>query len=142
MLKSRSSLSDKTQVMFGRRYRCPHFLWLSRCLQYLLLWRCSSRFEMDQRVHWQRWHDTVCLPSSHSTAYCTYTYTTMLSFVTVALTAFSTSLFILSATASPCVVFDSNFNLYAFGLGGKDFALGTQDTWTSMSPLSLLFQGI
>lgn len=29
------------------------------------------------------------------------------------------------------MVFDANFNLYAFGLGEKDFALGTQNTWTS-----------
>lgn len=33
--------------------------------------------------------------------------------------------------ASPCVAFDANFNLLAFGLGGKDWFAGTQDTWTS-----------
>jgi len=65
----------------------------------------------------------------------------MLSFVTVALTAFSSSLFILSAKASPCVVFDANFNLYAFGLGGKDFSLGTQDTWTSGSATDITANG-
>jgi len=65
----------------------------------------------------------------------------MLSFVTVALTAFSSSLFILSAHASPCVVFDANFNLYAFGLDGKDFSLGTQDTWTSGSATDITANG-
>lgn len=35
------------------------------------------------------------------------------------------------AEARPCVAFDINFNLYAFGFGGKDFQLGTQDKWSS-----------
>lgn len=35
------------------------------------------------------------------------------------------------AYATPCVAFDINFNLYAFGFGGKDFQLGTQDKWSS-----------
>ncbi|GJJ10513.1 hypothetical protein Clacol_004739 [Clathrus columnatus] len=33
--------------------------------------------------------------------------------------------------ATACIAFDSNFNLYAFGFGGKDFQLGTQDAWSS-----------
>lgn len=32
--------------------------------------------------------------------------------------------------ASPCIVFDANFNLYALGLDGKDYNAGTQDKWT------------
>lgn len=33
--------------------------------------------------------------------------------------------------SSPCVTFDASFNLLAFGLNGKDWNAGTQDTWTS-----------
>ena len=33
--------------------------------------------------------------------------------------------------ASPCVAFDINWNLLAFGLDGKDWDAGTQDTWAS-----------
>lgn len=33
--------------------------------------------------------------------------------------------------ASPCVTFDSNFNLLVFGLDGKDWNAGTQDSWPS-----------
>ncbi|KAG0697892.1 hypothetical protein DFH29DRAFT_991248 [Suillus ampliporus] len=42
-------------------------------------------------------------------------------------------LFFSSATvrASPCVAFDTNWNLLAFGLNGKDWNAGTQDTWSS-----------
>jgi hypothetical protein len=35
-----------------------------------------------------------------------------------------------AVVASPCVVFDANFNLLAFGLNGKDYNAGTQDSWT------------
>jgi hypothetical protein len=35
------------------------------------------------------------------------------------------------AFASQCIAFDSNFNLLAFNLGGKDWNAGTQDTWAS-----------
>ncbi|KAH8083327.1 hypothetical protein BXZ70DRAFT_995573 [Cristinia sonorae] len=35
------------------------------------------------------------------------------------------------ARADPCVVFDASFNLYAFGLNGKDWNAGTQDAWAS-----------
>ncbi|KAG2339661.1 hypothetical protein BDR05DRAFT_576998 [Suillus weaverae] len=44
------------------------------------------------------------------------------------------SLFFLSSAtvrASPCVAFDANWNLLAFGLNGKDWNAGTQDTWSS-----------
>ena len=34
------------------------------------------------------------------------------------------------AIASPCIAMDADFNLLVFGLGGKDFNAGTQDTWT------------
>ncbi|KAH7882828.1 hypothetical protein F5I97DRAFT_1780904, partial [Phlebopus sp. FC_14] len=44
------------------------------------------------------------------------------------------SLFLLSAAtsvrATPCVAFDINWNLLAFGIDGKDWNAGTQDTWT------------
>ena len=33
--------------------------------------------------------------------------------------------------ASPCVAFDTNWNLLAFGLDGKDWNAGTQGTWAS-----------
>ncbi|KAI0264710.1 hypothetical protein BC834DRAFT_251962 [Gloeopeniophorella convolvens] len=33
--------------------------------------------------------------------------------------------------ASPCVTFDITWNLLAFGLNGKDWNAGTQDTWAS-----------
>ncbi|KAI9063566.1 hypothetical protein FKP32DRAFT_1718525 [Trametes sanguinea] len=35
------------------------------------------------------------------------------------------------AVASPCVAFDADFNLLAFGLNGKDWNAGQQDSWTS-----------
>ncbi|OJA19728.1 hypothetical protein AZE42_01496, partial [Rhizopogon vesiculosus] len=44
-------------------------------------------------------------------------------------------LFFFSATvqASPCITFDTNWNLLAFGFDGKDWNAGTQDTWSSSS---------
>jgi hypothetical protein len=33
--------------------------------------------------------------------------------------------------ASSCVAFDSNWNLLAFGLDGKDWNASTQGTWAS-----------
>jgi hypothetical protein len=57
------------------------------------------------------------------------------------------SLFILffsnTVVASPCIAFDASFNLLAFGLGGKDWSAGTQDTWKNSllpSPLSIFRQ--
>lgn len=47
------------------------------------------------------------------------------------------ALFLSSSTAvhaSPCVAFDINWNLLAFGLDGKDWNAGTQDTWASGAP--------
>ena len=41
--------------------------------------------------------------------------------------------------ASPCVAFDTNWNLLAFGLDGKDYNAGTQDTWASGTFLRLAF---
>lgn len=33
--------------------------------------------------------------------------------------------------ASPCIAMDIDFNLFVFGLDGKDFNAGTQDAWTT-----------
>ena len=44
------------------------------------------------------------------------------------------ALFIFSSAAvraTPCIAFDVNWNLLAFGLDGKDWNAGTQDTWAS-----------
>jgi len=38
-----------------------------------------------------------------------------------------------SVSASPCVSFDANFNLLAFGFGEKDWNVGTQDVWATAS---------
>jgi hypothetical protein len=43
-----------------------------------------------------------------------------------------------TARASPCVAMDANFNLYAFGLNGKDWNAGTQDSWGSSQSHSCL----
>lgn len=45
----------------------------------------------------------------------------------VSLLLLSTSV---SVQARPCLAFDINWNLLAFGLDGKDWNAGTQDTWT------------
>lgn len=37
----------------------------------------------------------------------------------------------LLVVASPCLAFDANFNLLAFGFGGKDWNVGTQDVWAT-----------
>lgn len=40
----------------------------------------------------------------------------------------------LAALALPCISFDSNWNLYAFGVQGQySWSLGSQDTWSSSS---------
>ncbi|KZT34087.1 hypothetical protein SISSUDRAFT_992301 [Sistotremastrum suecicum HHB10207 ss-3] len=51
----------------------------------------------------------------------------MLSIALSALLSFS--LLIQQVHTSPCLAFDSDFNLLAFGFGGKDFNLGPQSTW-------------
>lgn len=38
---------------------------------------------------------------------------------------------VLPAAADPCVAMDASFNLLVFGVDGKDYNLGTQDSWTS-----------
>lgn len=49
--------------------------------------------------------------------------------ILLALASLMTSFFV---EATPCLAFDSDFNLYALGFGGgKDFKLGTQDQWAS-----------
>ncbi|KAF8503018.1 hypothetical protein BU17DRAFT_58622 [Hysterangium stoloniferum] len=47
------------------------------------------------------------------------------------ITFLAAALFATEVEARPCVAFDAKFNLYAFGFGGKDFQLGTQDKWSS-----------
>ena len=52
-----------------------------------------------------------------------------------ALTLFSAILLSLSevalATSNPCIVLDWDFNLYAFGLNGKDYNATGKNAWTS-----------
>jgi len=43
--------------------------------------------------------------------------------------------------AGPCVEFDTNFNLYVFGLNGKDVNLGAQSTWSSPNPQAIATSG-
>jgi hypothetical protein len=43
--------------------------------------------------------------------------------------------------ASPCVAFDINWNLLAFGLDGKDWNAGTQDTWASGTATDITASG-
>lgn len=50
----------------------------------------------------------------------------LLSIVALYLLSVSQSVF-----AEPCIAFDSNWNLYAFGLNGKDYNASTQNAWTS-----------
>ena len=44
-----------------------------------------------------------------------------------------------AVAALPCVVFDNQFNLYAFG-GSKDWSLGQQDSWPGISFIFTLFK--
>ncbi|KAK8861374.1 hypothetical protein IAR55_002193 [Kwoniella newhampshirensis] len=50
------------------------------------------------------------------------------------------SLLAVSVQAVPCVQFDANWNLYAFG-GSSDVKLGANDTWASPSPSPLSTSG-
>ncbi|KAI0711229.1 hypothetical protein C8Q76DRAFT_797549 [Earliella scabrosa] len=43
--------------------------------------------------------------------------------------------------ADPCVTFDVDFNLLAFGLNGKDWNAGQQDSWTSGSATDITTDG-
>ncbi|KAI0795433.1 hypothetical protein C8Q75DRAFT_803319 [Abortiporus biennis] len=43
--------------------------------------------------------------------------------------------------SSPCVTFDADFNLLAFGFDGKDWNAGTQDTWTTGSATDITTTG-
>ncbi|EJT99355.1 hypothetical protein DACRYDRAFT_23912 [Dacryopinax primogenitus] len=43
--------------------------------------------------------------------------------------------------AGPCVEFDSNFNLYVFGLNGKDVNVGAQSSWNSPNPQAIATSG-
>ncbi|KZT10491.1 uncharacterized protein LAESUDRAFT_721860 [Laetiporus sulphureus 93-53] len=55
------------------------------------------------------------------------------------------SLLILAAAkvvvSSPCVAFDSNFNLLVFGLDGKDWSAGTQSSWTNGTATDITASG-
>ncbi|CDO70625.1 hypothetical protein BN946_scf184748.g23 [Trametes cinnabarina] len=46
-----------------------------------------------------------------------------------------------TVVASPCVAFDADFNLLAFGLNGKDWNAGQQDSWTSGSASDITTSG-
>jgi len=65
------------------------------------------------------------------------------SLLTITLVALHTSTAAAAATvaaaaAGPagCVSFDTSWNLLAFGFNGKDYNVGTQDTWTSPSAVA------
>jgi len=45
------------------------------------------------------------------------------------------------ALASPCIALDANWNLLAFGFGGKDWNAGTQDSWSSGSAKDITASG-
>lgn len=51
-------------------------------------------------------------------------------------------LFISQTVGSPCIAFDSTWNLYAFGLNGKDYNAGTQDKWTGSTSYLLVYFSI
>src|SRR5882757_7761769 len=72
----------------------------------------------------------LLLSYSHSLVFCSASHHKL----TIMLLPTVVSLFFFfSATvqASPCVAFDTNWNLLAFGFDGKDWNAGTQDTWSS-----------
>ncbi|WWD16720.1 hypothetical protein CI109_101151 [Kwoniella shandongensis] len=50
------------------------------------------------------------------------------------------SVLAVSVQAVPCVQFDANWNLYAFG-GSSDVKLGTSDSWSSPNPTTLSTSG-
>jgi hypothetical protein len=52
---------------------------------------------------------------------------TKLSVFTLALSL--ASAFVSQTVATPCIQFDSDFNLYAFGVNGQNYKLGKQDGW-------------
>lgn len=70
---------------------------------------------------WDPHTTTLSLPNSIPNKH------TMRLLTTVALFALSVSQTVLAA---PCIAFDADWNLYAFGLNGKDYNAGTQDKWT------------
>ncbi|KAF7324759.1 hypothetical protein MKEN_00517700 [Mycena kentingensis (nom. inval.)] len=43
--------------------------------------------------------------------------------------------------AGPCIAFDTNWNLLAFGLNGKDYNAGTSDKWASGSATNITSSG-
>jgi len=66
----------------------------------------------------------------------------MISKLSTALTVLlSLTTTLVSVSASPCVVFDADFNLYVLGYGGKDFNLGTQDSFKSASANDITSSG-
>jgi hypothetical protein len=75
-------------------------------------------------------------PPSHFPYYPHPLFSTPLSFIAMFTSLLPTivALYFLSTTpvrASPCVAFDVQWNLLAFGLDGKDWNAGTQDKWAS-----------
>jgi len=46
-----------------------------------------------------------------------------------------------TANAASCVVFDANWNLYAFGINGADYNLGGESSWASGSATKLTTTG-
>lgn len=64
--------------------------------------------------------------------------------LSTALVILATSLVTVSAASGPtqCLAFDINWNLLAFGYGGKDYNAGTQDSWgTSGSATDITTSG-
>ena len=64
--------------------------------------------------------------------------------LSTALIILATSLVTVSGASGPtqCLAFDVNWNLLAFGYGGKDYNAGTQDSWgTSGSATDITTSG-
>ena len=55
----------------------------------------------------------------------------MLSLTRVSLLLPALSAVVRPVAASPCIAMDTSFNLLVFGVDGKDYNAGTQDSWTS-----------
>ena len=55
----------------------------------------------------------------------------MLSLTLVSLLLPALSAVVRPVAASPCIAMDTSFNLLVFGVDGKDYNAGTQDSWTS-----------
>jgi hypothetical protein len=71
--------------------------------------------------------------------YLTLLYTVILSLFSPSFSAPTST----NSTASPpgCVTFDVRWDLLAFGFNGKDYNAGTQDTWSSGTPIDITKSG-